>query len=153
MEHDNKGMTLVEVVVGFVLLTIIVTSFIKIIKLSSEMTKNSVDILNRNVSFEEKYYDGKNYSVGNKNAFKDTSTPTISIIEIREFYKQTDGDYFEQWHPDENGVFQPVSGNLGTSFVLPGVHLYTIENVNDTNVAKTRIFKYYKSETTEVSAD
>ena len=59
MNLNNKGMSMVEVVVGFVLLAIVFASFIKIINLASDMTESSIDIRKHNDDLKNgDYYDG-----------------------------------------------------------------------------------------------
>lgn len=53
---ENAGSTLIEVIVGFVLLTIIMTSFFGIISLSSDLTVESADKIKARQEYEEKYY-------------------------------------------------------------------------------------------------
>ena len=63
MKLNNKGTTLVEVTAGFLMLIVIMTSFIKIINLSSEMTNTATDMKTKNLAFEEEYYKGVNYKI------------------------------------------------------------------------------------------
>ena len=53
---DNRGNTMVEIMVGFVLILIIIASFMQIIKLSSNMTMYSVDENKKLAQIQEEYY-------------------------------------------------------------------------------------------------
>ena len=135
MKMDNKGMTLVEIVVGFLLLVVILTSFIKIINLSSELTSAAVDSKKDKLEFEEKYYNGVNYTVSNGsttvNAFRDTGTDVFGTdpIVLTEVYK------------DSNGKFQDKST---VTITFDNIKLLLIENLNDKTISRMRIFRYVK---------
>ena len=136
MKMDNKGMILVEIIVGFLLLVVILTSFIKIINLSSELTAAAVDSKNDKLEFEEKYYNGVNYPVVNGsttvNAFRETGNDIFGSdpIILKEVYK------------DSNGKFQD-KGTVTVSF--DNIKLLLIENLNDKTISRMRIFRYVKS--------
>ena len=70
MKLDNKGMTLVEIMAGFTLLVVLMTSFVKIIRLSALLTETAVDVRKNSNDFEKKYYDG----------FKSESLFIISLL-------------------------------------------------------------------------
>ena len=53
---DNRGGTMVEIIVGFALILIIIASFMQIIKLSSNMTMYSVDENKKLEKLQEEYY-------------------------------------------------------------------------------------------------
>lgn len=71
---DNRGNTMVEILVGFVLIMILVAAFYGIIKLSSNMTMYSVDKQNDRKAYEENYY--QNYE---DNFTEDTVTEKGSV--------------------------------------------------------------------------
>ncbi|MBR6328710.1 MAG: prepilin-type N-terminal cleavage/methylation domain-containing protein [Lachnospiraceae bacterium] len=56
MVKDNKGMTLVEVLVGFVILTIIMAGVYHLISFGSKMLYESTDITRGQQEFEEELY-------------------------------------------------------------------------------------------------
>lgn len=58
MKLDNRGGTMVEIVVGFALILIIIASFLHIIKLSSNMTMYAVDSKDKLATLQETYYEG-----------------------------------------------------------------------------------------------
>ena len=57
---DNRGGSMVEIVVGFALLMIIIASFLQIIKLSSNMTMESVDTQEKLAALQDEFYGGVN---------------------------------------------------------------------------------------------
>ena len=57
---DNKGSSMVEIVVGFALILIIIASFLQIINLSSNMTMESVDTQKKLAALQDEFYGGVN---------------------------------------------------------------------------------------------
>ena len=153
MKMNNKGMTLVEVLAGFTLLVVLVTSFIKIIKLSSELTSVAVETKNKNLEFEEKYYEGINYTLdGTTNkAFRNGDSIYIKDKEGNIFniyvYEMTQDDY-------KNKSFEKYSsGKVTDSTVLDqnlfycdlsNIKLIQVENIHDTNIARNKVYRYLK---------
>ena len=158
----NKGTTLVEVVAGFLMLAVILTTFIKMINLSSKMTKAAVDTKKNSLEFEEKYYQGYNYNIKEKNseakpAFRSEITVKDSTdndlqISLKEWHKQEDGDYFIEWHEDTDGKFKRFKSD-GSLFennsvadwkTIPvnSVKLQRIENVRDMSMTRKCIYRY-----------
>lgn len=58
-KKDNRGTTMVSVVISFALLLLFVTSFFKIQKLSTEMMMNSKDMLVNNSRLIKAFYLGE----------------------------------------------------------------------------------------------
>ena len=56
---DNRGGTMVEIIVGFALILIIIASFLSIIKLSSNMTNDAVDYRKKLEFQYSRLFDGK----------------------------------------------------------------------------------------------
>ena len=153
----NKGTTLVEVTAGFLMMAVVLASFIKIIKLSSEMTTAAVDTKKNNLEFEEKYYQGYNYKVGSDTAFrsdmtvKDTSGNELEIT-LSEWHKQTDGDYYVEWHEHTDGLFkrfksdgtllENVSEDNLNTIKVDSIKLQRIENIRDLDMARKCIYRY-----------
>ena len=144
MKLNNKGTTLVEVTAGFLMLIVIMTSFIKIINLSSEMTNTATDMKAKNIAFEEKYYKGYNYKL--------TSGDYSGQYAFRE--------YSSMLLKDKNGIVIPVtltecqkdsSGeftSIGASTItLSGVNIYKIENIKDTSLTRKSVFRYARNYT------
>jgi len=118
MKLNNKGMTLVEIMAGFTLLVVLMTSFVKIIRLSALLTETAVDVRKNSNDFEKKYYDGVNYKVNNngeKIAFRDETNGTIidkynsenpsdskKSIYVNEWYKDTVNGNFKEYHKDSS---------------------------------------------------
>ena len=136
MKINNKGMTLVEVIVGFLLLVVIMTTFIKIINLSSELTSAALDSKKDKLEFESKYYDGVNYPVTNgstsTNAFRETGTDIFGDTPI----------VLTEVKKDNNGKFQNNDNAVAISFT--NIKLILIENLNDRTISRMRIFRYVK---------
>ena len=144
MKLNNKGTTLVEVTAGFLMLIVIMTSFIKIINLSSEMTNTATDMKTKNLAFEEEYYKGYNYKLtsGENNgqyAFRDYSsmllkdkTGIVIPVTLTECQKDSSGEY--------------ISTGAST-ITLPGVNIFRIENVKDKSISRTSVFRYAKDYT------
>ena len=146
---NNKGSTLVEVTVGFLMLAIILTSFIKIIDLSSELTEKAVNTKKNNLFFEEKYYEGYNYPTGNDNkmAFREdfdlrTSDNKLVVIQLKELKKN--GDFFDQLKLGKIGTFESTDKYISV-LTLSNIHIKVIENVRDMNMARKKIYRYIYS--------
>ncbi|MCR5205473.1 MAG: hypothetical protein K6E47_10480 [Lachnospiraceae bacterium] len=75
---DNRGNTMVEIMVGFVLILIIIASFMQIIKLSSNMTMYSVDESKKLAQIQEEYY--------TMDATNMTNTPIAGVNESKDGY-------------------------------------------------------------------
>ena len=56
LHKDNKGMTMVEIMVGFVILTLIMTGVYQLIKFGSNMFYESSDVRNGQTEFESELY-------------------------------------------------------------------------------------------------
>ncbi len=135
---NNRGTTLVEITIGFLMLAIIMTSFIKIIKLSTEMTEDAVKTKDKNLLFEEKYYAGYNYIVdfnGSSNyAFREDSN---SILPMTIELKPLKSDKFFV-----NGAINNNNNEIGEAIVLSNTKLKIIENYRDMEIARKSIFRY-----------
>ena len=69
---DNRGGTMVEIVVGFAVILIIIASFLSIIKLSSNMTNDAVDYRKKLELLQDEFYSGANSAsntISNANKF------------------------------------------------------------------------------------
>ena len=110
---DNKGMSLVEIVAGFVVIVIAFASFIKIINLSSEMTQSSVDTRNANNELKEYYYNGYYDSKDGVDVF--TAGNTVSSIQLVEWHKSSSGDYYEEWYKNDSGIM--VTKDTSTIYI------------------------------------
>ncbi len=152
MKMDNRGSTLVEITAGFLMLVVVMVSFIKIINLSSEMTKTAIDIKSKNIEFDRRYYAGYNYNVDGGAAFRVSGDgTTVSItMQLTEWHKMSSGDYFEEWH-EKDGKLQtfdkkadgtPLNGQV---ISISNIVLYRIENVRDKNMAKVNIYRYKRN--------
>ena len=150
MKMDNKGSTLVEITAGFLMLVIIMASFIKIINLSSEMTEKAIDLKNDNLEFDKRYYAGQNYNVDGGTAFRSGDDEVITIgdgIKLIEWHKQAGSDYYEEWHVG-NSKKMELFPTTGITIALNNTKLYHIENVRDKKAAKGNIYRYKYSVTT-----
>ena len=134
---NNKGMSLVEIVVGFVLIAILFGSFIKIIDLSSEMTQTSVDTRKNNNELKSRYYDGYNYNQNGKQVF---SVDTGAQVSIQEWHK--DGDYFTEWKKKASGEFEE-STPTGIVIQLNNTLLHVITNKINPNSNSSDFFARY----------
>ena len=149
MKLNNKGTTLVEITAGFLMLIVIMTSFIKIINLSSEMTNTATDMKTKNLEFEKAFRDGVNYKVtgGSYNgqyAFREydsmilkDNTNQVITVSLTECQKDSTGNYID----------------TGTSSIeLSGVNIFRIENVRDTSKSRISVFRYARNYTDPVIA-
>ena len=155
MNIDNKGMSLVEVLAGFLLLVVVMTGFTKIIQLSSKLTTISADTKKNNLDFEKKYYEGTNYQVdyksGNttikKYAFRENGSNVINgygkgNIFIAECKLNNEGSDFEKRNTETNiWSFDPSE-----KMILSNVELIQIENLYDANIARQKVLRYYIDE-------
>lgn len=150
MKLDNRGSTLVEITAGFLMLVIIMASFIKIINLSSEMTEKAIDLKNDNLEFDKRYYTGQNYNVDGGTAFRSGDDEVVTIgdgIKLTEWHKQAGGDYYVEWYKDSNNKMV-LSNSAATPIPLNNIKLYHIENVRDKKAAKGNIYRYKYSVST-----
>lgn len=144
MKLNNKGTTLVEVTAGFLMLIVIMTSFIKIINLSSEMTNAATDMKSKNLAFEEEYYKGVNYKLtsGDYNgqyAFREYSSmllkdKTGNVISVT----------LTECQKDSSGEFTSIGAN---PIELSGVNIFRIENIKDKSMSRTSVFRYARDYT------
>jgi Tfp pilus assembly protein PilE len=155
MRMDNRGMTIVEGMAGFMLIVVLLASFVKIIRLSSNLTIAASDAKLNSVEFNEKYYTGKNYTVKynkeDKLAFRDDSSNIVinedgSIVDI----------YIEEWHLNAdptNGIYQEYTKNAqgvyskntsttSTTWTLSNKVMRKIENIYDLSIARTCVYRY-----------
>ena len=150
MKLNNKGTTIIEITAGFLMMAVVLTSFIKIIKLSAEMTNAAIDMKKNTIAFEEQYYKGQNNKTSdNKYAFRTSEEGMViqsAVVTLTEWHKQADG-YFNEWHKDTDGKFKTfttVNGTAitGESFIVSNCSAVQIENVRDTSKTKKRVFRY-----------
>lgn len=154
MKMDNRGSTLVEITAGFLMLVVVMASFIKIINLSSEMTETAVDMKKNNLEFDQKYFTGYNYDVNGESAFRSGSDEIVVFTEggasvplkLIEWHKLSGSDYYEEWH-ESNGKFVQSTPTNARVFELSNIKLYHIENVRDKTIAKGNIYRYKYSVT------
>ncbi len=137
MKLNNKGMSLVEIAVGFVLLVICIASFEKIINLSTEMTSTSIDSKNKRNVFKERYFDGdaSKFHVETASQKIEGADDKIDIvIELKELSgapgKDGDGKLLLNYIPS-------------TSILLDNVKIKKIENFNDNTMSKTAFIAKY----------
>ena len=148
MKLDNRGSTLVEITAGFLMLVVIMASFIKIINLSSEMTESAVDMKKNNLEFDRKYYDGLNYNIDGKTAFRSDDSTIVNFVidnvtvpvSLTELHKQTDGDYFDEWN--ENTEFKVVIPSDAEPMELNNIKVFHIENIRDYGMARVGLYRY-----------
>lgn len=148
MKLDNRGSTLVEITAGFLMLVVIMASFIKMINLSSEMTESAVDMKKNNLEFDRKYYTGLNYNVDGKTAFRSDDSTTVNFVidnvtvpvSLTELHKQTDGDYFDEWN--ENTEFKVIIPSNANTMELKNIKVFHIENIRDYDMARVGLYRY-----------
>lgn len=132
MKTNNKGFTLVEVIVGFTLLVILVVSFEKIIKLSTNLTNSAIDLKRMTIDFYDRYYSGTNYYADNgKPAFRKSknSENTVKLnIVIKEYSSE---DNIEDASPIKE-------------FALSNVKIKIIENLYDKNISRLAVYRYVR---------
>lgn len=56
MKNQNKGYTIVEVLVGFCLLFILFSSLLKVVQVSGNMMMEAEDVLQQQQALQEQYY-------------------------------------------------------------------------------------------------
>lgn len=132
MKMNDKGATLVEITAGFLMLVVIMTSFIKIIKLSSEMTATAVKTKQNSVDFDETYYNGFNYKVDKDYAFRTEETGAKLQVNVA----------LTELKRDENGVLTKTDKKIS----LNNISIYQIENVKDLTKSRSKVFRYYYKE-------
>lgn len=88
LDMNNKGMTMVEVLVGFVILSLIMGGVFHMIRFGSNMLYEAVDIKHSQESFEEETY---------------KTTPDASIIKLKTIKELGAGDF----------VLKPANEPLG----------------------------------------
>ena len=137
MKLNDKGMTMVEVVVGFVLLAIVFAAFIKIINLASDMTQSSIDIRKQNDDLKKAYYSGVDKS---ENGIVLSSTLIPKTIKIKEWTKN--GDYYDGWHKNSDGEFV-IESVSSYECTLNNTALYRIEDLNNSNANAVYFFAKY----------
>ena len=129
---DNRGGTMVEIVVGFALILIIIASFLSIIKLSSSMTNDAVDYRNKLELLQDEYYGGVNSAL-NTNAGANKFLITLEAGEDKE---ETTEKKIQLIECEPNG-----SPKIGpATFDLDHAALYSIDIVDD-ELFNTTIFR------------
>lgn len=152
MRLDNKGSTMVEITIGFLLLIILFASFIKIIDLSSQMTDYSIDVKNKNLEYEKMYYGIEEKSIvdagfrelddiyivtsGSNQNISDSSGTKLQI-QICELNKD---DFFAWVNDSTTNAWS--SAETSQILTLNNISLKRLENINDENASKIQIFKY-----------
>lgn len=159
---NNNGTTLVEVIVGFILLVVLLTSFVKIIDLSSRLTTAAVDARNNSSDFDKAYLTGYNYPVDVKTGNTTTSKPAFRTstnwtaiaqgnIKITEWEKNLSNGDFKEYHYDTSSKtyksFTNSNSNLMSSITLNKTSIIKIENLYDNCMARSAIFRYFTEKT------
>lgn len=155
LRKNNKGTTLVEVTCGFLLLVVAMTAFIRIIKLSSELTSAAVKTKENSSKFEELYFNGSNYEVKtDKSAFRKNEEMDVPIDIVLTEWTPDGKGYFNEWYKNGNGKMEsPDSVTNGAStpgsksVTLKNVKLKRIENIYEASAAKICVFRYVREET------
>ena len=162
MRMNNKGTSLVEVIAGFILLVVLLTSFVKIINLSSRLTSAAVDAVNNSSDFDKAYLTGYNYKVevknGNttttKSAFRTSSNWTAieqGKIVITEWEKNLSNGEFKEYHYDTSSKTYMSFTNSNSALMVPitlsKTSIIKIENLYDNSMARSSIFRYFTEET------
>lgn len=116
---DNRGGTMVEIIVGFALILIIIASFMQIIKLSSNMTMYSVDENKKLEKLQEEYYslNTDSFSSSVVAGYNETSSQYI------------DGSQIKLVECDKNGN---VVNSTAKKFNLSNASLVKFYGNNDT---------------------
>lgn len=130
LSKNNSGTTMVELLVGFTLLMIIMTSIFKIIKVSTNMMYESADIKNDLSAFEAEYYK-KNYGIkGNQEDFlKKTNVSSTESVN------------FSFVETDKDGRVK----NNGLKLSIDDYELINIEIKNDINNLGISVFRFVKN--------
>ena len=151
MKLNNKGTTLVEITAGFLMLIVIMTSFIKIINLSSEMTNTATDMKTKNLEFEKAFRNGVNYKVtgGSYNgqyAFREYDSMILKrkVNDNSEDYQIISVELTE-CQKDSSGSF--LKNPSATPITLSDVHIFRIENLKDTSMSRISVFRYARNYT------
>ena len=154
MKMDNKGMTIVEVMAGFMLLVVITVSFVKTVRLASELTTASVDSKNNSSEFNYKYYSGNNYKTTynkqSKDAFRDEASGILkdsgAVVEIKisEWHLADDAEngIFKEYQKDSTGKFVENLATAGTPQLIKDMVLQKIENIYDSDMARIGVYRY-----------
>lgn len=142
MKLNNKGTTLVEVIAGFVLLVVLMTSFMKIIDLSSELTSTAIDTRNDSINFKKAYYNGYNYQVNGKNAF--VSSKVALNVSITEWEKDLSTGEFKEFHKNANGKYELFINNNASLYNknLEKSSVIKLDSINDTSMTRMTLFRY-----------
>ena len=154
MRMDNRGMTIVEGMAGFMLIVVLLASFVKTIKLSSELTVASSDAKQNSIYFNEKYYTGKNYTVKyngkDVSAFRedasnivegDSGPMQINIVEWHLNNDPTKGVY-QEYTKDNQGVYSENTSITASPWTLQNLVMRKIENIYDLDIARTCVYRY-----------
>ena len=158
MKMDNKGMTIVEVMAGFMLLVVVTVSFVKTVKLASELTTASVDAKNNSSEFNYKYYSGNNYTTTyNKktvSAFRDTASGIVQEsgdkmkISITEWelndVSDRDKGLYKEYQMNNEGKYEETIPDSSKITLLPDVFIQKVENIYDTDISRTGVYRYVK---------
>ncbi len=154
MRMDNRGMTIVEGIAGFMLIVVLLTSFVKMIKLSSELTIASADAKQNSIEFNEKYYTGKNYKVKyNKTdvlAFREDTANIVEddtgemMIYIEEWHLNTDQTkgIYQEYTKNDQGVYSENTDITQSPWLLQNMVMRKIENIYDLSIARTCVYRY-----------
>ena len=135
MKMNDKGFSLVEVIAGFMLLVVLLTSFVNIINLSSKLITAATDAKNSSTEFEKSYFNGYNYKAdGSKKAFRTDGyvvfdKNTISLVE---------GSFDETTNEFTAYTVEPYFTDT-----LKDVQLIKIENLYDKKITRTSVYRYY----------
>ncbi len=144
MNMNNKGFTLVEVMAGFSLLVVLMVSFVKIIKMSSELTTAAVDAKNMTLEFYNKYYSGENYYYnGNKNkpAFRLSKNNEDTVLDINGNPLVIN---ISEYRPDDETSETDGASTELLNYNLSNVKLKKIENIYDDTITKVSVFRYVR---------
>ena len=113
LKMDDKGMTMMEVLVGFVILTIIMTGVYHMIRFGSNMLYESTDMRRGQTQFEEALY---------------KSTPDASVV-TRDNLGTVGGDF----KLTPTGKFKDKQQNVElfvseeASYIAPSMYSYTYD--------------------------
>jgi len=104
MKDDNKGITIVEIMVAFTVLAVIMLVFYNCIKFSGNMMAGAADVDRDNEAFQRytaEYFGSNDYKLGTDDSVKYTFTvsgtgDTVSKnIYYKELYFKPDDDSYE----------------------------------------------------------
>lgn len=102
----DSGSTMVEVLVAFVVLSIILVGLFQVMKLSANMEMESVDSLKNQTALQEKYY-------------TEDSSLTRNLMDVNISVTETDADG------------QPIDESVGASFSLTGANVRLMETIDE----------------------